>query len=484
MPFQAVHDIGSDISGFNDAAKNFGGGIGGYLTAAKTLAENIPGAAYQTLIPKSTQQAISGDYTGAGNTIENDPVGQILPYLLLGREAAYKISPEAGAAFDDGITKTASPVQGVGSLIGKAASGIGDFASGVGRFVTSQATGLWPKTIETIADNPGDFTKENMATVTRPTVAATIKGALDARIADLEETGKGYSSIRNSGGTINVDPEYLKNTIEQTTGLRVAGDGNVNSPYTLETSGSASIRNPADVNSLQNKIVNVWTPEFAKGFLTPEEFLNFRKDLGDMANYEGGIGKSSALQNLADVMRGKFNTAYRDSIPGLAERDANFSSQISELNQLRKGVLDNDGNLSDAGINRIANATNKGRSVFLDKLEEISPGITKQITILKAIEDIENAEGQKVGTYARAGKEVIAAGAGFGAAGIPGAIGGAIVQAILASPNVAVPLLRAYGWSSDIVGTVLSQLKHLGSAANQSTIGAGPLLPSSNSIAP
>lgn len=477
LPFQGVHDIGADLSGFGSVASNMGGGIEGYIKAAATLAENIPGAAYEVVVPQSTQQAIAGNTTGAGNTIENDPVGQILPYFLVGREAAYKISPEAGAAFDSGITKVAQPVETVAGKTGSLIGGTGNILGGMGRFVVGQATGLFPKTIESITDNPGEFSKEGMGATTRPAVAATIKDALDARIADLEETGKGYQAVRQSGSTVPVDPEYLKNTIQQTTGLKVMGDGNVDSPYKLQTSGASAIRNPGDISALQNKIMNVWSPEFAKGFLTPDEFLNFRKDLGDMAKYEGGIGKSSALQNLADVMRGKFNTAYRDAIPGLAERDANFSSQIGELNQLKKGVLDNDGNLSDAGINRIANATNKGRSVYLTKLEEIAPGITSKIKILKAIEDIENAEGQKVGTYARTGKELIAGGAGFATGGPVGAVAAAIVEAILASPGVAVPLLRAYGYSSELVSSVLSGLKTLGSKINDSTIGAGPIAP-------
>lgn len=483
MPFQAVHDIGADISGFNSAAANFGGGIGGYVKAAESLAQNLPGASYKTLVPQSAQKLISGDFSGAAQSIENDPVGQILPYFLIGREAAYKVSPEAGAAFDSGITKVARPVEAVGSKIGSAMGNVGSTIGDIGNYVTGQATGLFPKTISAIAENPGEFSKENMAATTRPTVAATIKNALDARIADLEETGKGYETIRNSGTAVAVDPEYLKNTIQKTTGLTVRGDGTFESPYRLQTSGSASIRNPGDISALQNKILNVWSPEFAKGYLTPEEFLNFRKDLADMAKYEGGIGKSSSLQNLADIMRGKFNTAYRSEIPGLAERDADFSSQISELNQLKEGVLDSNGNLSDTGINRIANATNKGRSIYLQKLEEIAPGITTKIKILKAIEDIENAEGQKVGTYARASKEVIGAGAGFATGGVPGAVIGAIVEAILTSPGVSVPLLRAYGFSSEIVGGVLSRLKQIGASMNQLPQGSGPILPSRNTTA-
>lgn len=410
----------------------------------------------------------------AQEKITNDPVGQVLPFLLMAREGAYKTSPEAGAAFDSAISKTAAPVVNAGVGVRKLVSGASDVAAGAGKFVVSQATGLFPKTVESITSNPSDFSKAKMATIDRPSVASDVKSALDTRIENLQETGQGYNTFRRSKAPITVDPEYLKNTVESTTGLKVMGDGTAESPYSLKTSGGASIRLPGDVSALQRKIMDVWQPEFAKGYLTPDEFLNFRKDLGDMAKYEGGIGRSSALQNLSDVMRGKFNTQYRDQVPGLAEQDATFSSQISELNNLKNGVLDKNGNLTDAAINRIANATNKGRDMFLSKLEEISPGITQRVKTLKAVEDIENAMGQKVGTYARSliGK----GGALYGlfTGNIPLVVG-SIAEMVASSPNLVVPLIRAYGRSFELWGAVVDKLKAGASYINKLPEGAPPL---------
>lgn len=470
LPIQGAENLAKIPGAFADAASNFGGGVGGVLKAAGTLAENIPGAAYKALVPQAVQQLISGDTQGARQTITEDPAGQVLPFLLLGREAAYKASPEAGAAFDSTVSKVASPVTAAGSVIGKAAGGASDLAGGMGRFAASQATGLFPQTIKAISENPSEFTKANITSMDRPTLAANIKTVLDARIEDLSDTGKGYSNIRASEKPITVNPYYLKNLIEETTKLRVDGEGNTQFPYTIKASGASSIRTPADVKALQTKILDVWQPEFAKGFLTPDEFLNFRKDLGDMAKYEGGIGKSGPLQNLSDVMRGKTNTALRDQIPGLANLDSNFASQAGELNQLKQGILDKGDNLTDASINRIANAANKGRTMFLGKLEEIMPGITKKIQILKAIEDIENAQGQKVGTYTRAAIGGGGLAAGLVSGNIP-LVAGAISEMIAASPEVAVPLFRAYGNVKGLWNGVIGKLKS-GASTNIPSLGS------------
>lgn len=447
--------------------------------AALAKAGQLISQAYQ----KGTQSAQSGQQIGMGlskaqTSVEENPAGNILPYLLLGREAMYKVSPEMGAAFDEGITKVASPVIKAGEmasdLISKAAGKTVGGASTLGRFAVGQATGLEPKTISTIVENPGEFTKANMATIDRPTVAAVVKDALDARIADLEETGKGYSEVRKSTAPIPVATDYLKTTIESTTGLKVGGAGTAESPYTLSATGNSSIRMPGDISALQNKILNVWGPEFAKGYLTPNEFLNFRSDLGSMAKYEGGIGRSTALQNLSDVMRGKFNTKYRAAVPGLAESDANFASQASELKNLKAGILDKNGELTDASINKIANASNKGRTVQLSKLEEISPGITKRIQILKAVEDIENAGGQKVGTYSRA---ILSKGGllyGVVTGNLP-LVAGAIAEMIASSPSMAVPLMRIYGYNKALWAAVADRLKSGAAGLNQLPEGAPPL---------
>jgi hypothetical protein len=79
----------------------------------------------------------------------------------------------------------------------------------------------------------------------------------------------------------------------------------------------------------------------------------------------------------------------------------------------------------------------KGKDLLLSRLEETTPGITKKIQILKAVEDIQNASGIKVGTYSRTG---LVAGAGLTFGVLQG-----IITAILTSPEIAVPILRRAG---------------------------------------
>jgi hypothetical protein len=416
-------------------------------TLLKNTAKGLPAAAYHTLTPQFIQHIVNGNFDKASATLQNDPIGQIAPLILLARTAAQKAG--VGAEFDSGITKIASPVT---KPLSSVANTVGEKVAGATNFVVGQATGLQPDTITQIKNNPVEFSKQAQLDVTRPALAEKIGTAINERQTNLADTGKEYSGIRSYTEPIQVNPNYLENLIKEKTGLSVV-DGK------LKTSGSASVRLPGEVNSLQSKLLDVWQPEFAKGYLTADEFLNFRKDLGQMAYNDSGIGKNGTLANLSDIMRAKVNTDIRPQIPGLAELDSQFAPQITELKALSKGLVDKEGNLTDTAINRIANATGKGKDPFLARLEELQPGVTQQIKILKAVEDIQNAKGSKVGTYGRAG---------LATAGAVTLNPYMIVSAILSMPEIAIPLLRGVGYSSELTSSLLKTLNLPEKAANVS----------------
>lgn len=458
------------------------------MKGGEALLTGLGKGAYDVVATPGVQKAIKGDWEGALQSFAEDPA-QALQYLMIGREAAFKVSPKAGAMFDATISNVSKPIMTIAeplvSVAGKVLSKTGSMAGSMGRFAASQATGLFPKTIETISENPGAFSKANMGAVTRPSVAAVIKNELDTRIANLEDTGKSYGPIRQSGTSVKVDPQFLNNELQSKAGVTIDNTGKMTleqymggkkptqEPGTITTSGSAKIREARDVRALQS-LHDTWQPIFERGQMTTNEFLNFRSDLAKIAKFERDLGKSTDLEGVSARIRASLNTNYRGQIPGLEEADANFSSQSGELKNMRKGILDRNGNLTDAAVNHIANATNKGRDIFLQKLEEISPGITKKVKILKAIEDIENASGHKVGTYMRSTVGPLGLGAGVVTGNVPLVIA-AIGEMIAASPEVAVPLMRAYGMSKGLVGGVVGFLKSGISTVNALPEGAPSL---------
>lgn len=483
-PFKSLSDI-SQIPGQVAGLVKDAGGVGSALKSfGSTLLPSLYNVAMPDIAKQGVKFAAGGlanlegpifNKPGAGNALmdsgisdaqsdmTNDPVGSILPFLMLGREAAYKASPEAGAAFDSGVAKVGSTGADAASLALKPAtatlSGAASLAGNVAKFTFGKAAGLEPSTIDEVMKNGAD------TTLTRPDVAAIIQKDLATREDNLSESGQAYAPIKASPNMIDVSsPKQgtaatLAQIITKNTGLVQGPDG------TFESNAMSPVDAPGDVSKV-NRFYQQWQPYFEQGQMTNNEFLTMRGKLGKIANFQDSYGKSVPLDSAAQGMYHDLNTNFRDQIPGLDDLDADFSSQKGELKELSSGILDKEGKLTDAAINKIANAGNNTRTVFLSKLEDISPGITRRIRALAATEDIEKAEGNKIGTYARAGLGPTSVIAGVATGSVPLIVSG-ITEAILASPKVSVPLLRAYGFSREIVGGVLANLKSAGSAVNQ-----------------
>lgn len=273
-------------------------------------------------------------------------------------------------------------------------------------------------------------------------------------VTDLIKSREASETIPHQ---VKVSPAYLERSIKQSTGLTME-DGQ------FKASGMASIRDVKDVRGLQ-KLYDTWKPSFAKGYLTTDEFLNFRSDLADMAHYDREVTKSAPLDNLGKQMRSNFNDNYRSKIPGLEELDNQFSTQKGELKELSRGLVDKNGEMTDAGLAKIANLS-KDKPNLAAQLEKLVPGIGDQVKILKAIRDIQKVEGPgKVGTYTKTAAGAGGAVAGLATGNIP-LMAASIAEMILTSPENATNIIRKYGASKPLINAVVAKLKGGAGAIN------------------
>ena len=321
--------------------------------------------------------------------------------------------------------------------VSKVASTVAKTGGSVGKFGVSQATGLNPETIKTISNAPAEFSRANMSSVSREGIGGEVYEAIGKRMDDLSETGTGYDSIRELPGTVKVAPDAVKSVLDKYK-ISVGQDGKViSSPESLPLSA-------ADRSALED-FLGVYGGQTE---LSNNAFLNTRAALSQLSKYDAA--KTGNLQKVARDLRGAYDEAGKSQIEGLVQLDSKYSSEKTILDQIRKDYLTKEGTFKDGAVNKIANLTGKGKEQVLDRLEEIMPGVGERVKVLKAVEDIQAATGQKVGTYARGALAVFGAGTG----NIP-----ALVTAIIASPSVAVPLIRAYGLKGAQVGELMMRLK-------------------------
>lgn len=430
-----------------ETVKNLGNAAEGAIRSGieKVTGKKLP-ANEQTQQAQDTfsslASALKDRYGGLDNlrkTATNDPFGfgaDVLSILEGGASLAGK-----SEVFNNAVSKTAQVAM---TPVTKAAEVASDTVGKVGSFGLSQATGLNPETISTIANNPSEFSRANLADNNRVSLGQSVKDTIDLRLKSLKSTGAAYDDIRNGTAVANVPDNIIQDTLSKH-GVQVGSDGK------LVTTAESIPLSPTDKSQLQN-FLDTYGKEKQ---LSSNAFLNTRSALSDLSRYEAG--KTGNLQKISRDLRGAYDTVGKQQIPGLSELDAKYAPEVKQLNQIKKDYLTKDGGFKDGAINKIANLTGKGKDQVLSRLEAIHPGVTQRIKILKAAEDIQNASGLKVGTYARA-----ALGAGGLATGnIP-----AIVGAIMSSPEIAVPLIKSYGLAKPVVGQVVDLLKNTANDVN------------------
>lgn len=478
-------------------------------------AVNVGGALYggaEGLIPGGDMTL--GDLAATGKGVLTDAADRI-------KAAAPAIKEVAFPSADTKIpTEEATPGAGAAKSVVKSA--------------TASAMGVQPSTIDQIFKNPDLFTPEKMSEASRQNLAEEAAAGINKKVADLEkmkaETGvspraladqvdtgiklrehkleqaaKSYGGItgdRTPGSTegpnIKVAKNWLDKQVEKVTG-RTVKNGRIDpSP-----SSAAALRQPKDINTLQ-KFLDTHRPAFQTGKLSGNEFLNIRDDLDtNLANFDNGGTPSSDLQKTGKNLYSNLNDSYRGRFPGLEKADAEYAEQKNDLDRLKVGLIDNQGNLSenamtrirnavngdkndigskleeivpgikarvqklndieaeqtryrsgivdqtghllDGAANRIANAGGVGKDLLSSRLEEVAPGIGDKAKYIKAVEDIQSAKGIKTGTYLKAGLTLL-----------NGPFG--IASLILTHPDVAVPLLRKFGASTEDATKIATDL--------------------------
>lgn len=426
--------------------------------------KGLPKAAIETVVPSGIRSLATGDLETASKAFQEDPFGQAAPAVLglaggaraINKKAVseYAKNPYSTKTIPKNVVDTA--ISKVGSAvtkpITKVAKGVSNLTSKTTKSATSQVTGFEPDTISKIVSDPKEFSRFKQEQATRGNIADEFGRKIDEIDQSLTETGKGYQPVRLSKEVIKVPARFIDSVLD-TFGLKTKG-GKITADTTSAT------RNISDIKAIQ-KFKDDWG---SKKTLTPNEFLNMRSDLAELAKYDKltGTGKTAKSQTIAMKIRELANEKMRPSVKGLKELDEAFSTQKTQFDQIRKDFLQKDPEtggytFKDGAINKIASATNKGKGKLLERMEEVMPGITQKLELLKAVEDIQKAYGIKVGTY---GRSIMAGGALLG--NIP-----SIILSIMSYPTIAVPLLRSLGYTKQMVAPVVDALKTIAGDVNK-----------------
>jgi hypothetical protein len=325
------------------------------------------------------------------------------------------------------LSKVTKPTE---TLIKKTVSLPTGLARRTGEFGVSQATGLQPETVKTVIKQPEIFKSKIMAGISREQLGEDVLRNIEVRISKLSDTGKNYDKIRASGETVVIDPKNIQSIFNK---YNIKFDDNGKIIRTLDTVPLKE----GDVRALED-FFNIYGKDV---YYNANSFLNARTALSNLAEYDAS--KSDISNRIARELRQVYDLEGKKQITGLKELDAKYAPLRAEFSQLKKDYLKKDlqtgeWGLKDGAFNKIANLTGKGKQQTLDRLEQIRPGITEEINILKAVENIKDIKGIKPGTYVRGGAII----GGVSTGNIP-----LVLTAIASQPEIALQIIRTYGYA-------------------------------------
>jgi hypothetical protein len=385
-----------------------------------------------------------GSLENLKKTATEDPVGigSDIVGLFTGGASLLGKGAEAENLLSKAGQLVTKPIE---SAAGKVASTVGKTT----KFAVSQATGLNPETITQLVKNPSSF--KGVTPEIRIETANAVKDALDNRLGELSDLGKGYQSIREGAagnpGLVTIQPDTIK-TVLNKYGVKL-DEGNK-----IVTSPESRPLSAGDRTALQDFIDNYGSVTNH----TNNSFLNTREALSNLAKYDSS--KTSLSTQISRDLRHEYDLAGKTQIPGLKELDLEYAPERQLLGSLKKEIFDPTGELKPNAISKIANINGRGKEKLLAKMKEIIPDIDQRVRIIKAVEDIENTKGVKVGTYSRTLTQ---------AGGVIGGLTGnipAVIAAIISQPEIAVPLLKGAGYVGEKATPILNALKTIANDIN------------------
>ncbi len=451
---------------FNDQSTQTAGNVGHYFAQRYggsnplEVAQNILKTAYND--PAGTALDLSTLLTGAGGAL--GVAGKVGDLADAARAGDISNVAKVGATTPTlgALGKTGAAISSAGDYLNpitavtKTVGGAANLAGQAGLGFASKVIGEPAEVLVDLVKNPQDYSKASMEANSRGGLANEFGTAVDNIEAAKSATGSEYQGIRNSGAAVNISPDSIIQAFADN-GLSVIKDA----------TGKWKIANPtADTTLSKADVVHFkeFLDQFGKDKLDANQFLNARSKLSEYSNY---AGKTNASTQLARDLRGTYDELGKQQIPGLNELDTKMAPQLQEWKGIKKEFLTkdpvtNEYTLKPNTASKLANALKSGKEPLVAKLEQIMPGITRKIEILKNIENIESKMGITVGSYTKSGLEI----AGVATGNIPLAVG-----MIIAHPAIANQILRGLGFvGKAAVVPVLERVRGLIGALPKGTV--------------
>lgn len=323
-PIEAANKVIGAVNEFSDNAKQKGAG-----QTLKDLAVNTPGAAYQVLVPRFLQQLFSGDTESAGDTIANDPVGQIAPLVLLAQGMAEKAG--YGEEFNSTISKIAGkPAE----MIAKAGGKVGEAAKTVTAKVIGTSTGAGSEAVKSAMNASPEFTAAMRGKTTPEDVVRNATQMFgDIRTARRQQYLSDFANVKE-WNTKSADIAPLRTELQ--TQLKAFGVKETIDPDTKQPTLDFSRSSIANSGPARADIKGVWSTIKDWGSKQGDRNVigldTLKKQLDDF------YSDSSEARAFVQAMGSKVRGILKDNFTGYEDMTKNYQQTTQLLNEIKSAT--------------------------------------------------------------------------------------------------------------------------------------------------
>lgn len=359
-PINTVKTISEVVKSSKEAIKEMGSRE---FWMGSAILNELPESAYKVLIPKFFRNLIEGNTEEAQRTIVNDPVGQLLPVLMLAKYGATKAG--VGKQFDVAISIGAKPITAPVQFIkNKVVSGAGDvitqafgvttgagklpikeaFISGKegitgtpfsealrGKTAASEVVDTARKAIEVIKGQRAEQYTNELAQISKnkkPIDMSMVEKYLNQQLSQfrirIDEKGNldfSKSPIRNKSDAVN-DIKTIYEDITNWPDKTPIGLDSLKRGIDTLYSSTSPVRSfvVGTRNSIKNALVkNV--PEYSKMVGDYEKVSGFLNEIKSALSIGGKAGTDTVLRKLISTMRE--DNAFRTDMINQLEQNGN-----------------------------------------------------------------------------------------------------------------------------------------------------------------
>src|SRR4029077_17695994 len=322
----------------------------------KNTVLGLPEAAYQTLVPQFIQHIISGNFQQAASAIENDPVGQIAPLVLLGRQAADAAG--VGDQFDSAVSTAAKPVTSTaGAATSKVSGGIGNLAAQL----AGMATGAGASSVKEAFNGTQAFVDAMRGKIDPESVVQTAQDAVQ-NIADNRRQQYLTQLGQLGQNTQSLDISPVLNAVQtqlQNFGVKVNDDGSLDfSRSSVANNGSAR----ADIQGVYETLKS-WGSQ--PGDRTAVGLDTLKKQLGDFYSQSGSA--RAFVQAVKTRVSGILNT----QVPGYQDMTQGYQKATGLLDDIRSATGAGGNSKVDTVFTKLTTAMKGDKDLRLQVLQQM-----------------------------------------------------------------------------------------------------------------